>query len=248
MEWLRGETLYDRLWRRGALPLPQALPILLQVCDALSAAHARQVVHRDLKPANVFLCASRDGRVRVKLLDFGIAQLGRARAPSLAEECGVVGTPEYASPEQASGAPLDGRSDLYSLGVMAYEMVLGRQPFLSVSAADAFHLHLTARPPRPSILWPAIPPSLEALLLRLLAKDPAERPSLAALRNELEKLRAQLLPAPLPSRRRVWRVGVVAGALVAMALLLGRPVLLRAQQARKIVSIPPIQSVDAGVP
>jgi serine/threonine protein kinase len=112
----------------------------------------------------------------------------------------VLGTPEYIAPEQARGRDVDPRADLYSLGVMAYEMVLGRLPFLSDNPADAIQMHLTASPPKPRILWPEIPPALEKILLGLLAKEPDARPSLAALREVLAALKPAIAMAPLLER------------------------------------------------
>ncbi|HEX8951231.1 MAG TPA: serine/threonine-protein kinase, partial [Polyangia bacterium] len=146
MERLHGETLYDRLWKQqGPLPLPEVLDILAQICDGLEAAHEKGIIHRDLKPDNVFLCATRGRPERVKLLDFGVAKL-RHHEPSprcTAAGC-IVGTPEYISPEQARGRNVDGRTDLYALGVIAYEMVLGRRPFISDNPADAIQMNLCA--------------------------------------------------------------------------------------------------------
>jgi serine/threonine-protein kinase len=266
MEWLRGQTLYERLWESAPLPLPEVVHILDQVCDALAAAHAHGIVHRDLKPANIFLCAQRGRPDEVKLLDFGIAQV-RARDLRASDEDGVVGTPDYVSPEQARGDLLDERSDLYSLGVVAYEMVLGRLPFLCSNAADAFFMHRSARPPRPSILWPAIPPPLEDLLLALLAKDPARRPSLETTRSLLWNLAdssAPPAPKPLPPsrsarppgsprRRPAWRMGALAAALTVIGLIVYRPVQLRAQHAHRVATeklprVLPIQFPDGGVP
>jgi serine/threonine-protein kinase len=245
MEWLRGETLFDRLARARPLPLSDVIDILDQICDALEAAHDHGIVHRDLKPANVFLTTVKGRFDRVKLLDFGVAKLVQDDAPGNTAHDFVLGTPEYISPEQARGHDIDARADLYSLGVMAYEMVLGRRPFLCDNAADAIQMHLAATPPRPHILWPAIPPELEAVLVGLLAKDRRGRPSLATLRAVLAGLApiaaaardGGLLASP-PSRRRrreLVRLGAVA---VASALLL-------AVGYRAVHAPPPAQQASA---
>src|SRR6185369_7940489 len=133
--------------------LGATLEIVLQICDALEAAHEKGVVHRYLKPANVFLAPARDGRLVVKLLDFGVAKLTQpidgwvpAGGPNT-EDGKVVGTPDYISPEQARGLAVDGRTDLYALGVMIYEMWSGRRPFEALSFIDTLRMHLDTPPP-----------------------------------------------------------------------------------------------------
>jgi serine/threonine-protein kinase len=242
MEWLQGETLYERIWHQhGPLPLPDVINILDQICDALEATHEKGIIHRDLKPANVFLCPIRGRQELVKLLDFGVAKLANQEmSPKWTSQGSVVGTPEYISPEQARGRDVDGRTDLYALGVMAYEMMLGRLPFISDNPADAIQMHLCATPPKPSILWKDIPPSLEAMLLGLLAKDPEKRPTLAMVRATLAALkpratasldRIAYAPPVVGSRRRhTARLTAVAMTFVALALAGYWPAKLRAQR------------------
>ena len=265
MEWLQGETLYERMWKQqGPLPLTDVINVLDQICDALEATHDKGIIHRDLKPANVFLCPVRGRRDEVKLLDFGVAKLAHVESSPRWTSAGcVVGTPEYIAPEQARGKDVDGRTDLYSLGVMAYEMVLGRQPFISDNPADAIQMHLCATPPRPSLLWKGIPPKLEALLLKLLAKDPAERASLAEVRATLAALKPvvsasldRVDDAPPPEvalaprrRRHALRLAVVAASFVALAFAGYRPSKLRAEQAAaaaKAASVATKEAVAAG--
>jgi eukaryotic-like serine/threonine-protein kinase len=261
MEWLQGETLYERMWRQhGPMPLVDFIHIIDQICDALEAAHDKEIVHRDLKPANIFLCPVRGRPDRVKLLDFGVAKLAQPGSPRWTSAGSVVGTPEYVSPEQARGRDVDARADIYSLGVIAYEMVLGRQPFLSDNSADAIQMHLMASPPRPSILWPDIPPALETLLLRLLCKDPDGRPSLAEVRATLAALQptatatttttprrraAALAPWRRLRRRHVARVGAVAATFLCLAFASYHPVQLRAQKLH-VVAPPRVQTAHAG--
>ena len=247
MEWLPGETLYDRMWKQhGPLPLNDVVNVLDQICDALEATHDKGIIHRDLKPANVFLCTVRGRPDLVKLLDFGVAKLSHHdSSPHWTSAGCVVGTPEYISPEQARGKDVDGCTDLYSLGVMAYEMVLGRQPFISDNPADAIQMHLCAKPPRPSVLWKRIPPPLERLLLKLLEKDPAARASLAEVRQALATLRpmvtqaldriddAPLAPLPPPRKRHAFRLAIVAASFFAIAIAGYRPSRSSEQQAAR---------------
>jgi serine/threonine-protein kinase len=199
MEWLRGVTLYERLWEKKRLDLDVALDVLDQMCDALEATHEKEIVHRDLKPANVFLVPTRARREAVKLLDFGIAKLAqpdarRGGAPrTLTGQ--VVGTPEYISPEQARGIAVDGRTDIYALGVISYEMVLGRRPFEADSVVELLQMQLGVQPPSPRAFWPEVPSPLEDLMLGMLEKDPARRPALAEIRRVIHELRGT--PEPL---------------------------------------------------
>src|SRR5688572_9683158 len=195
MEWLRGESLNDRIARQVPT-LDETCEILLGVCAALDAAHAEQIVHRDLKPHNVFLCEARGLRTTVKLLDFGLVKLmgpddvrvERTRSGSL------LGTPAYMSPEQARGRGVDHRTDLYALGVMAFELATGGLPFLEASAMEIVVAHLQQPPPVPSSIRPGLPPELDALILGLLAKEPVNRPSLADAMDVLTDLRGTVAP------------------------------------------------------
>ena len=198
MEWLQGETLYDRLWERR-LTLDEALDILDQICDALEAAHEKGIVHRDLKPANVFLCPVRGRRDLVKLLDFGVAKLiATAEGVDILDPLSrppqtmtgqVVGTPDYISPEQARAKPVDGKTDVYALGVIAWEMILGRRPFEADNTADVVRMHLSETPPRPSALWAEIPSLLDELMASMLSKTASKRPSPVEVRAVIRELR-----------------------------------------------------------
>jgi eukaryotic-like serine/threonine-protein kinase len=215
MEWLQGETLYDRMWERRAT-LDEALDIIDQVCDALEAAHEKSIVHRDLKPANIFLCPVRGRRDLVKLLDFGVAKLiatvegldgsDPMSRPPQTMTGQVVGTPDYISPEQARAKPVDGKTDIYALGVIAYEMILGRRPFEADNSADVVRMHLSDRPPTPTSLWPECPSLVEELLLSMLDKTAAKRPSPPEVRAAIHELRGTPPPldwdtmAPSPGR------------------------------------------------
>jgi len=199
MEHVEGPTLAAVLAGRGALPAGRAARVALDLCAALAAAHAHGLVHRDVKPANVMLPPG--GRAR--LMDFGIARaLGDTVALTLTT--GILGTPHYMAPEQIAAAPPDARSDLYSLGVLLYECLTGRPPFHGATAMAVAFQHVRATPVPPSRLRPDVPPSLEAVTLRALAKDPAQRWQTAdqlqdALRRAAEGF-TTLRPAPAPAR------------------------------------------------
>ena len=184
MELLHGISLAERL-RDGPVPHAEAVYVFVRMCRALEAAHHIGVIHRDLKPGNVFLCF--DGSVKV--LDFGMSKLSQAE--SLTQEGYTLGTPEYMSPEQCIGAPLDPRSDIYALGILMYETVVGEIPIQSRNRRDLLELHQRAIPVpmrerRPDL---AIPEELDKIVLSCLAKRAAQRPTNA---RELEARLAQL--------------------------------------------------------
>jgi serine/threonine-protein kinase len=201
MEMLEGETLGDRLRRVKRLPLHEALTVARQVLTSLAEAHGKGIVHRDLKPDNVFLAAPPygSGDVCCKVLDFGIAKLTteELRLDQLETQAGTVfGTPRYMSPEQAQGKPLDLRSDLYSVGVLLYQMLAGRAPFIDDDAVVVMARHIKDEPPTFASVASdvSIPVAVEIVVRRALAKDPAARPSSAdAFLSELDG--AMQLPA-----------------------------------------------------
>ncbi|HVR02047.1 MAG TPA: serine/threonine-protein kinase [Polyangia bacterium] len=190
MEYLKGQDLHDAIHkpaggnaaasRRGAVGLDpgRAGAILEQIAAALDATHARNIVHRDLKPENVFL-AEKDGRPDfVKIFDFGVAKLDRPDGRSTVQGA-VLGTPEYMAPEQASGATVDGRADLYSLGCIAYEMLTRRQIFGGGTQPEILLRQTTFTPPPIRTYAPDVPPALDAAIMRALDKDPGRRPQTA---------------------------------------------------------------------
>ena len=185
MELLEGETLAARL-ERGPLPPSEARRLLLQICEALEAAHQEHIVHRDLKPENLWIATPRHGQPYAKILDFGIAKLAEDRDASLATETGVaMGTAHFMAPEQCRGEPVDARADIYAMGVILYRMWTGRLPFEGASFLAVVSQQITAAPAPPSV-HARLPPRLEALILRCLQKDPAARPQSArALGDEL---------------------------------------------------------------
>ena len=168
MEYLDGRSLKELVVARGPLPISDAIDATRQVLAALRFAHRKGVVHRDIKPHNVM--ADADGRLKVT--DFGIA---RAGVSQMTEAGSIIGTAQYLSPEQARGAPVDQRSDLYSVGVVLYEMLTGTTPFSGESPVEIAMKHLSDPPRPPSVERPDIPPDLDMIVLRALAKNPDDR-------------------------------------------------------------------------
>ena len=191
MEYLHGENLFDVLRREGPLPEARATAIGEQLLGALGEAHEAGIVHRDVKPANVMLLQHKNDADFVKLLDFGIAEI-EGQGPG-----GGLGTPTYLSPEQARGAAPDARSDLYSLGVLLYEMVGGRPPFVAPNPMAVLSAHLHEAPPPLADLNPAVSPGFAAVVHRALAKSPEERfESADAMRMALHGAGVRGEPAP----------------------------------------------------
>src|ERR671910_726960 len=173
MELVRGRTLRQRL-DEGAVDPWSAANIAAQVAGALSVAHAAGLVHRDIKPANILL--SEDGRVKVG--DFGIAKA--AESADLTQDGSFLGTAKYLAPEQVEGKPVDGRTDLYGLGVVLYEMLCGRVPFEADTSSATALARLHSDPQRPRLVKPGIPRELESITMRLLARSPDARYRAAA--------------------------------------------------------------------
>ena len=192
MERLCGQSLAVRADEGKLLP-DLVIAILLQICDALIAAHAADVVHRDLKLDNVFLIDNPDDPAtpKAKVLDWGIAKVIHHDVKHTIEGQ-LVGTPQYLSPEQARGQAVSPETDVYSLGVMAYELFLEQLPFEAETAAEVMAMHLRATPPPPCDLWPDIPAELQDLLLAMLAKQPERRPSMIQVARRLEAVRTEL--------------------------------------------------------
>ncbi len=181
MELLDGESLFDRLRREGFLPPDEAVQILWQLCDGLEAAHGKGVVHRDLKPENVFLARGPGGEV-VKILDFGIAKMAEPGEGAATQTGMVVGTPEYLSPEQATGSAVDARADLYTVGLIGWRMLAGRHPFKAADARGLLMMQATRPVPPLAEVRPdfAAYPLLVAAIARACEKDPAARYQSAA--------------------------------------------------------------------
>jgi serine/threonine-protein kinase len=198
MEFLDGEALSALLDRDAPLEPQRALALCEEVLDALSAAHKVGVVHRDLKPSNVFLSRQTNGARYVKLLDFGLAKQGVPGAALSGDQpfpkaSLLAGTPEYVAPEQARGLAPTGRTDLYSLGVMMFEMLTGELPFHAGSMLELMNAHLVTPPPKLRAKVPHLSPALEELVDSMLQKEPSRRPPSAdVVRLAVQRLIKQL--------------------------------------------------------
>jgi beta-lactam-binding protein with PASTA domain len=195
MEFIEGRTLADYLASGKTIPPMESAKIAQDIAEALAVAHAQGVIHRDIKPANVMV--TRDGKLLV--MDFGIARLisGPETAP---QTSAVLGTASYLSPEQAQGQPVDARTDIYALGVVLYEMLTGRPPFTGDSPMAIAYKQVNATPPAPSSANPDVPPELDAVVMRALSKNPANRyQSGKEFADDLERARTggQVLATPL---------------------------------------------------
>ncbi len=216
MEWLRGEDLKARL-AHGPMPVADACTILEGISRALEAAHAQDIIHRDLKPDNVFLHQVENGPQIVKLLDFGIAKLVRVTPGTERTQTGnMLGTPRYIAPEQARGVNVDPRADIYSLGVMAFEMLAGRAPFEGETAMDLVVKHLNEPAPKLSD-FARVPKALEACVMSMLDKSADKRPTLARVRAVFADPSQRGTPLPLPAPRRL----PIAAIAVVGAIALG---------------------------
>ncbi len=238
MEYVEGRTLAEFLAGGGRILPDRAIDIAMDVCRALEAAHARGVIHRDIKPGNIML----DPRGDVKVTDFGIARV-TTTADTVAQTAAIMGTAAYLSPEQAQGLPNDGRSDIYSLGCVLYEMVTGRPPFLGDSPVAVASKQVLEQPVPPSRLNSDVTADLDAVILRSLAKNPANRyQSAEEMRADLERAKrglpvlatpllaagatqvldrppahaTQVLPPPEPERGTNWVPIVVTLVLIAL--------------------------------
>jgi serine/threonine-protein kinase len=177
MEYVEGQLLSERL-ARGPLPAAEAVLLARQLLRALRHTHELGIVHRDIKPGNIMLCEPTRTGAQVKLLDFGLAKNLDGDAPgsaTLTQAGSVFGTPGYLSPEQALGLPVDARGDVYSLGVVLFEMVCGRRPFVGNDQLDVIRAHINTPPPPARQLRPDLSPALEAVIARALEKDRARR-------------------------------------------------------------------------
>jgi hypothetical protein len=239
MEYLPGGTLKDRITREGALPPQTVVEVALQITGALQCAHEQGVIHRDIKPRNILIT----GSGHVKVADFGIARA--AEATTISDLGDILGSVKYMSPEQAAGERVGAASDLYSLGVVLYEMLTGRVPFEVETPADVPVKHAAGPPPHPREINPEVPAGMDALVMRLLATNPEDRHESAAhLKRELRRVQdalspaasrgddattaalgtaaAPTLPVPAPGgagpRRRRW--GLILASLALLALLI----------------------------
>ncbi|MEU3732124.1 protein kinase [Streptomyces sp. NPDC033538] len=188
-----GSVLDDDVRQQGAMPADKALKITADVLAALEISHEMGLVHRDIKPGNVMMTK----RGVVKVMDFGIARAMQSGVTSMTQTGMVVGTPQYLSPEQALGRGVDARSDLYSVGIMLFQLVTGRLPFEADSPLAIAYAHVQEEPVAPSSVNRALPPAVDALVARALKKNPNERfPSSEAMRDECLRVAASFRAAP----------------------------------------------------
>jgi eukaryotic-like serine/threonine-protein kinase len=200
MEHVQRGTLKDRIKRDGALDPGVATGVALQIADALQVAHENGVIHRDIKPQNVLVTRTGD----VKVTDFGIA---RAASSPLTQTSAVLGTAGYMSPEQAMGQSVGQGSDLYSLGVVLYEALTGELPYRAEDPVSLAMKHVNEPPRSPREANPEVPAPLDALILKLLAKDPEDRyPSASALVHDLEQVRYGLSPATAAPEKTIDKI------------------------------------------
>lgn len=237
MELLGGEELGERLRREGPLSWPEAKALVVQICRPLIEAHAQGIIHRDIKPANCFLTQSDTGKLRVVLLDFGIAKNLGTEQTTMTQAGTVLGTASYMAPEQAQGEAIDARADVWSVGVVLYQMVTGRLPFEGEGIVQVLGKVLTADVPRPSSLDPTstIAPELESVIMKALSRETGDRyPSMRAFSAAIEAIadgagvatqnltRAMLQrSSPAPLQRRRGLVAKVGMGLAGLSLLVG---------------------------
>ncbi len=233
MEFLEGESLHERLKRQSPLPIAEVLRIGRETAEGLAAAHQRGLIHRDIKPANIWLenrgepGASATGG-RVKILDFGLARPAAEEAP-LTQTGSIVGTPGYMAPEQAQGNPVDARCDLFSLGVLLYQMSTGQMPFKGHDMMSTLFALATQEPVPPMTVNFDVPAELSDLIMKLLAKSPEARPATArVVADTLERLSkgdagsvayvgdAASVATPRRRNRFIFGIGVAAALLLAV--------------------------------
>ncbi len=245
MEFIDGQTVEQRLQQHGMFEEADAARIGADVARALHAAHREGIIHRDVKPGNVFL--ERSGGT--KLGDFGIARASFMPPSRLSEANAILGTPEYISPEQGLGDECDHRSDIYSVGIVLYEMLTERAPFGGISAMDIIFQHANEAPESPRILNPAISAGMERIIMRCLAKRPDERyQEYAEFIDDLDRVAAGDVPqhastGPLEAaqtlvtaRRRAWPLALVGVAAIAILLVVAMQRPAKQQELAHVVS------------
>lgn len=246
MEYLSGPTLRDLL-DHSRMPLDLALDTARQMAEALAFAHAHGVTHRDVKPSNVVVTGHHG---RIKLTDFGIAHLANSEHTQTGQ---MLGSPRYMSPEQVKGGKIDGRSDIFSLGAVLYEMLTGRYAFDGDSLATIVYRVVHDAPVDPADLRPGLPAGLVQLLGRMLSKSPQDRPDAHAVMTALHTLTAVAAPAPPRADDRIPRLlpAIAFGTPVAVFLLIGVGIIVIQHFLGPPSKVPlPVsdRSVDAPVP
>src|SRR5947209_620155 len=241
LEFVRGKSLREWL-NRGAIPMPQVFAMMHGVLQALDYAHRHSIVHRDMKPENVLI--SDEGAVKVA--DFGIARLtdDSAAPGNTATKTGTtVGTPQYMSPEQVASSKVDGRSDLYSAGIMFYELVVGQPPFTASEADGPFTLmakHVQAPPKPPSVLKPGLDMRLEEVILKSLSKRPEERYQTGA---EFDEAMSRVADRLCPGWQRSLEPGADLSKMVPSSAAVSLPSGTLPSMAMPTGAPPPIQAV-----
>jgi serine/threonine protein kinase len=251
MELAEGESLRSLVERQGRLAETVAAEIILQVCAALDEAHRQGIVHRDIKPENI-LVQTILGGLQVKLLDFGVAALREDEPGRLTRTGAAVGTPHYMSPEQCLGEELDGRSDIYSLGIVLFEMLTGVLPFDSPTTTAIVVKHVNDSPPSPRTLNPKISPAVESVALRALEKRPDSRPQTAGeMARELIAAAGSaragsphptkvvplgaVTPAPIATQK--WEELIVYESNGSLALLFGKVSTYKGSSRRLVLAV-----------
>ena len=228
LEYIEGKSLRAILQHHAPLSPEESLDFISQLAEALVYLHSHGVYHRDLKPENILV----DSTGKVHIVDFGIALLQGARRVTWRNLSDALGTPDYMAPEQVQGKRGDARTDLYALGIILYEMQTGAVPFHGDNALAVMHQHLTVTPPLPRQSNPAIPPNLEAIIMKSIRKDPKERyQSAEGFLNDLKNYReldvsqfphGQERVAGLVTNRQIWLLGglIAFGFIVIIALII----------------------------
>jgi eukaryotic-like serine/threonine-protein kinase len=242
MECVEGETLAELL-ERGQLPLETAIHIALGIVDGLAAAHAKGIIHRDLKPGNVMVTES-----GAKILDFGLARTVAGsvsdRAPTLTIDGAVMGTPAYMSPEQFTGSNVDAHSDIFSFGLVLYEMATGKRAFAGTSAPQVMTAIMRDMPPPPRTINPQVPPGLERIILKCIQKAPEQRyQTVREIASELKQVSSGGFAPRRPSRRHVF-VAAAAVLVVLAAALLWRYFPARASRRIDSVAVLPLDNLS----
>jgi tRNA A-37 threonylcarbamoyl transferase component Bud32 len=246
MEFIEGESLQEWLARNSIPPVPQTVSIIQQIASGLDYAAARGIIHRDIKPANILLTAD----MRAKIADFGIAKFSTSK---FTQTGAVMGTPAYMSPEQAMGATLDGRSDIFSLGVIFYEMLTGERPFTGTNSTTIIYKILHEEPVPPQRLNVALNPAFDHIVGRMLAKDPNQRyQNCKELIGDLENMasmgskagktakttKAPTLAAPQAARAQGSHKIVLAAIVAVLVVVIGALGFLLYQQSQRPASTP----------